>query len=122
MLISSRLKDEISKIRQKFLNVDYSLRFVNSIIKQFNDKLREKSNEENDYILPPDFLEIRKQVILIEVPYCEKNETHKRFLKKFPELTYDLYDIKIKSKSSHPACVICKRICACKENYIGEKK
>ena len=39
--ISSCLKDEISKIRQKFLNADYQLRFTNSVIKQFNDKLSE---------------------------------------------------------------------------------
>ena len=49
--ISSSLKDEISKIRQKFLNTYYQLRFINSVIKQHNDKLSEKSNEEYDYIL-----------------------------------------------------------------------
>ena len=64
-------------------------------------------NKENDYILPPDFFEIKKQppdffemkkqVILIEVPYCKKSETtSKRFLKKFHELTNDLYEVKIK--------------------------
>ena len=35
--------------------------------------------------------------ILIEVPFCEKNETSsKRFLEKFHELTNDLCKIKIK--------------------------
>ena len=72
------------------------------------------------YILPPDFFEIKKQVILIEVPYYEKNGTSsKRFLKKFHELTTNLYETKIKwitkkmrnlfrlwSKSPHPACGI----------------
>ena len=49
------------------------------------------------YILPPDFFEIKKQVILIEVPYYEKNGTSsKGFLKKFHELTNNLYEIKIK--------------------------
>ena len=37
------------KIRQKFLNADYSLRFINRAIKQFSDKLSEKCNEEDDY-------------------------------------------------------------------------
>ena len=46
--ISSCLKDEISKIRHKFLNADYPFRFINSVIKQFNDKLSEKSNKEGD--------------------------------------------------------------------------
>ena len=68
----SCLNHEISKIRHKFLNADYPPRFINSVIKQFNDKLRENSNEEDDCILPPDFFEIKKQVILVEVPYCEK--------------------------------------------------
>ena len=95
-----------------------------------------KSNEEDDYILPPDFFEIKKQVILIEIPYCEKNETSsKRFLKKFHEFANDLFEIKIKwitkkmrnlfrlnSKNLHPACVIYECICTCKENYVGETK
>ena len=95
--ISSSLKDEISKIRQKFLNTYYQLRFINSVIKQDNDKLSEKSNEEYDYILLSDFFETKKQVILIETPNCEKSETSsKRFLKNFHNLTNDLYEMKKK--------------------------
>ena len=95
--ISSSLKDEISKIRQKFLNTYYQLRFINSVIKQHNDKLSEKSNEDYDYILLSDFFETKKQVILIETPNCEKSETSsKRFLKNFHNLTNDLYEMKKK--------------------------
>ena len=39
--ISGCLNDEISKIRQNFLNADYPLRFINSVIEQFNGKLSE---------------------------------------------------------------------------------
>ena len=106
-----------------------------SVLIQFNGKLSEKSNEEDDYILPPDFYEIKK-LILIEVPYCEKNETSsKHFLQKFHELTNDSYEIQIKwiikmmtilfrlkSKNLHPACAIYQGICTYKENYIGETK
>ena len=53
--ISSCLNDEISKIRQKFLDADYPLWFINSVIKQFNEILSVKSNEQDDCILPPDF-------------------------------------------------------------------
>ena len=66
--ISSSLKNEIPNVRHNFLE-EYSLWLINSAIKQFNDKFSEKSNEENDYILPPDLFEIKKQVILIEVSY-----------------------------------------------------
>ena len=133
--ISSCLKDEISKIRQKILNADYPLRFVNKFIKQFNDKVREKLNEKDDYILSTDFFEIKMQVILIEVLYCEKKKFFKCFLKKFHEPMNDLYDIKIKwitkkmknmfclkKRNPHPACVIYEGICTYKENYIGETK
>ena len=58
--IGSSPKHEIYKIRQKFLSADYSLWFINSVIKQFSHKLSEKSNEEDDYILPPDLFEIKK--------------------------------------------------------------
>ena len=85
LCILSCLNDEISKIRQKFLNADYPLRFIDSVIKQFNDKLTENSNVEDDYNSPPDLFEIKKQVILIEVPYCE---------------------ICLKSKKPHPVCTI----------------
>ena len=133
MCISSCLHDEISKIKQKFLNADYPLQFINIVIKQFNDKLSEKSNDEDDNILPPEFFEIKKQVIPIEVLYCEENKTaSKCFLQKFQELTNGLYEIKmkwitkkmrnmfhLKSNNPHPAYTINEGICTCKEYSIG---
>ena len=73
---------------------------------------------------------------MVEVPYCEENETSsKRFLKKFHELTNDLYEIKtqwiikkmgnlshLMSKNPQPACVIYEGICTFKESYLGETK
>ena len=44
-------------MRQKFLHANYPIWFVNSVIKQFN----EKSTEEEDDILPINFFE--KEVI-----------------------------------------------------------
>ena len=58
LCISNSLKDAIPKIRHKFLNADHPLWFINSVIKQFNDKLSEKFNEEDDYVLPIDFYEM----------------------------------------------------------------
>ena len=73
---------------------------------------------------------------MIEVPYCEKNETSsKRFLKKFHELTNDLFEIKIKwitkkmgdlfrlnNKNPRLACAIYEGACTNKANYMGETK
>ena len=82
--ILSYLNDEISKIIQKFLNGAYPLRFINSVIKHFSNKLSLKSNEQDDYMLTPDFFKIEEASYLIEVSYCEKNKTSsKRFLKEF---------------------------------------
>ena len=83
-----------------------------------------------------DFFETKKQVILIETPNCEKNETStKRFLKNFHDLTNDLYEMKIKwitkkmrnlfrlkSKNPYPAGVIYEGICSCEENHDRETK
>ena len=46
-------------MRQKFLHANYPIWFVNSVIKQFN----EKSTEEEDGILPINFFEFEKEVI-----------------------------------------------------------
>ena len=90
--------DEIPKISQKFLDADNLPLLINSVLKQFNGKLNEKFNKEDVYNLPSWFFEIKKPVILIDVPSCEKkNEiSTKHFLKKFYELTNDLYETKVK--------------------------
>jgi len=73
-------------------------------------------------------------VILIEVPYCEKNEAvSKQFIKKFNKFTNCKYDIRIKwltrkvktlfhlkDRCIHPACKIHKGVCSCGETYVGE--
>ena len=105
--ISSSLKDEISKIRQKFLNTYYQLRFINSVIKQHNDKLSEKFNQEYYYILLSDFFETKKQVILIETSNCEKNETSsKRFLKNFQSHEWLIWNEKNGSPKRREICFV----------------
>ena len=42
------------KVTLKFSNADYSHRLINSVKKQVNDKSIEKSNKEDDFILPPE--------------------------------------------------------------------
>ena len=50
--IASFPADEIPKIKQKFLNADYSYRFINSVINNF----QEKTDGTDDHIIPPWFL------------------------------------------------------------------
>ena len=63
-------RNEIPEIKHKFLNGDYPLKFINSVIKQF----RQKSREKDDFTIPPSLFEIQKRIILVEILYCLKNE------------------------------------------------
>ena len=66
--IASTFTEEIPTIKQKFLSADYPPRFVNSVIKQFNEKCN--GNTQDDYIIPSDFFDIPKPLVLAEIPYC----------------------------------------------------
>ena len=62
--------DEIPKIKQKFLNADYLCGFSNGVI----NNSQEKSEETDDYIIPPGFFVVPKKVVLVDIQYCPKNE------------------------------------------------
>ena len=128
--IASFPADEIPKIKQKFLHADYQYRFINSVINNF----QEKSDGTDDYIIPPGFFDVPKKVVLVDIPYCLKNEEFwKPFVKKFDVFTDNKYDIrikwitkkvkqlfKLKSRNPHPSCVIYEGVCSCQESYISE--
>ena len=79
---------EIPKIKQKFLNADHPHKFINSVINDF----QEKSDENDDYIIPSGFFDVPKKVVLVDIPYCLKNkEFSKRFMKKFDVFTDTIF-------------------------------
>ena len=57
--------------------------FINSVIRQFQDRSNQSNIDDfDDYIIPPNFLDITKSFIFIELPLCENNEKKsKTFLK-----------------------------------------
>ena len=61
---------EIPEIKRKFLNADYLIRFINSVIKQFI----QKSSKIDDFIIPPSFFWNPEESSLSGKPYCPKNE------------------------------------------------
>ena len=114
-------------IRKKFVDADYPIRFVNSVIKDFQERIAENENdEEEELLIPRYFFEIPKAFILIEIPYCEENEMMTtRFLSKFHDMTKQKFNVAIKwitkkvkqlfhlkDKNQHPSCKI----------YEGETK
>ena len=90
----------------------------------------------DSYIIPPNLFEEEKPFILIEIPFCERNENKsKDFLRKFHDFTNSKYRISIKwitkkvkgffplkDKNMYPSCKIYEGICICNENYMGETK
>ena len=130
--ISSNFTSEVTVIRNKFESTGYPKRFVNSIIREFNAV---KENDESDFIIPPWLFEGKKKVVLVETPFCLKNEiSSKHFIKKFNKFTKNTFAVRIKwltqkvknlirvkDKSLHQACKIYKGICSCGESYIGER-
>ena len=91
--ISPDFDTEITAIKNKYSNADYSIRFIRSIMYNFN-----KPPEDDVSVkIPPNLLDETKPFLLIEVPYCEINETaSEHFTKKFHQFTNEKYDVAIK--------------------------
>ena len=133
--ISSNFHQEINEIRTKYSKADYPLRFINSIINKFQDDSNNDDQEES-FIIPPYMFEESKSFLLLELPYCELNESKsKTFIKKFHYFTNNNFNIAIKWKTRqvkslfplkdrnpHPSCKIYEGECICGMKYIGETK
>ena len=70
--ISSDLTNEVILIRNKFKSAGYSVRFIDSVIHDFTTA---QTNEDNELIIPPWLFEIKKKIVLVEIPYCLKNKS-----------------------------------------------
>ena len=56
------------------------MRFVSSVIHEFTT---DQTNEDNEFIIPPCLFYVKKKIVLVEIPYCLKNESSsKQFMKK----------------------------------------
>ena len=67
--ISSHFDEAIPLIKEKFIKADYPLRFINSLINQFQ---KGKECEGESFIIPTGLLEIAKPFIFVGIPYCMK--------------------------------------------------
>ena len=91
--ISSDFDTEIRAIKNKYSNAGYPICFVGSYINNFNTP----PEHDTPAIIPPYLFDEKKQFLLIEVPYCEINETtSKHFIKKFHQFISEKYDVAIK--------------------------
>ena len=81
----------IKLVSHKYEKAGYPKRFINSVIKQFQNKSNQRNIDDfDDYIIPPNFF-------LVELPFCENNEIKsKHFLKTFHRFTKDRFEVAIK--------------------------
>ena len=126
--ISSNLKWRLKQLDENF-EMLITHQFLKNNINQF---FTPKNNDSS--IILPDLFEKSKPFILVEIKYREEKENaSKYFIKKFEAFTNHRYRIaikwitrkvkslfKVKSKSLHPFCVICRGKCSCGEEYIEE--
>ena len=122
--ISSDFPIEVTRIRDKFKNAGYPIRFINSVINDFQ-KPKVLHGEPN---APA------KKRIMINLPFCTDNEEFsKRFINRLNGYTHDKYSFVViwktrnirtlfplKDRVLHVADVIYEGICSCENNYIGE--
>ena len=132
--IGSNFRQEVNNIKTKYQKADYPPRYVNSVITQF-ENIREKESD-SSVLIPTNFFEEDKQFILLEIPFCERNEKlSKSFIKKFHSYTAGSYRLSIKwltkkvktlfplkDRNLHPACKVYEGVCVCGVNYVGETK
>ena len=134
--ISSDFEYEKRKIRSKFQDASFPPKFIESVIKQFDEnQSNNNGNDDDGFIIPPNFFELPKPFILLEVPYCENNERVSRtFIKKFHHFTNSTFDLvikwktkkiknlfRLKDRNPYPASVIYEGTCeVCNVKYIGE--
>ena len=128
--ITSNFDEEIPLIKEKIMKADYPLRFINSVVNEFQ---KGKECGDESFIIPPSLFEITKPCIFVEIPYCELNKIKsKHFLKKFHKFTSNSFRIAItwktryiqslfplKDKNNYKLCVIYKGDCSCGSCYIG---
>ena len=48
------------------------MRFVNSVIHEFTTT---QINKDTEFIIPPWLFEVKRKIVLVEIPYCLKNES-----------------------------------------------
>ena len=130
--ISTNFSNEIREIKQKYYSADYPRRYVNSVIKDFNEKQTEvpaKSDTHNSD---------QKTFVPIRIAYCEQNEKiAKHFLEKLNNFTNNKFKFTIvwqtrkiktlfnlKDKIKYKSCVIYRGTIETKPEitYIGETK
>ena len=124
--IASDFKKELKRIRQKYQNAAFLLKFINETICNF-----ERGDEE---MIIPEWLFNERKTFSVRFPYSPANEKFRKvFMRKVENFTNDKVKIIIiwtkqkiqslfnnKGKVKDHSCVIYRGICSCGADYISE--
>ena len=79
------------------MKAEYPLAFINSVLRDFNNKTITPVPDEDECIIPPYLFETPKKKIMFEFPYFSQDEIKaKSFLSKFHEFTNNKFETSIK--------------------------
>ena len=96
--IGSDFDQEINNIKTKYRKADFPQRYVDSVVRQFHEEQQKAANPVS-FLIPPGMFDEEevKCFLLVEIPFCEKNELlSKTFLKKFDAYTNSCFRVSIK--------------------------
>ena len=82
--IPSNFQKEVKNSKEKFTKANFPLRFMNSVIAQFNNGTynNNERNEIDERIIPSQLFEILKKKLFLQAPFCGANEKRsKNFFK-----------------------------------------
>ena len=74
--MSTNFDAEVSYFIEKFRKADYPLHFCNSIVTDF---IKSTNDLQDSYIIKPNLLEYQKPFIVIEIPFCDRNEKKSKY-------------------------------------------
>ena len=120
------MEQETLVIKSKFITAGFPLRFVNSVIKDFETKSKTDARSEQK--------ENEKIIYRLRLPFCEGNEKlTSKFTQRLNQFTgnsfkyFILWNTRnvrslfpLKDQKIHQANVIYEGNCNCPESYIGE--
>ena len=135
--IASNFHDEKIKINKKNSKAGFPSRFIDSVVRTYENHENRILMEENEYdemIIPTNFFDLPKKFVSVSIPYRDKNENlSEECIEKFHHLTDNKFILvikwntkkirslfKLKSKNPHPSCKIYFGRCSCGETYIDE--
>ena len=102
--ISSNFQRKVKNIKEKFSKANFPLRFINSVVAQFNNSTynNNERNEEDEMIIPLQLFEILKKILFLQLPFSEANEKiSKSFLNKCYNFTNEKFKLIIRWKTQN---------------------